>query len=124
MTTQEDPGRRNTRQRARRMARRVCGHCDQPVDVMLRWGRQSIPICFRCKGLLDAGRGSPEDLYRWRSLGDLGPWCSVDESRPCGDCVLSGGNGPSGTPEADAPAETEPTQRRGLIGRMFGRAKE
>ena len=125
MTTQGgDRMRRTVRQRTRRMAGRVCGHCDQPADVMLRWGRQSIPICRRCKDHLDAGQASPEDVHRWRSLGGVGPWCPVDEGRPCGDCILPGGDGASGTPEDDVPADTEPKERRGLMGRLFQRAKE
>ena len=88
---------------------------------MLRWGRQSIPICRRCRDLLDAGQASPEDVHRWPNLDDLGPWCPVDEGRPCGDCILSGGDGPSGAAEAEVAAETDP-KRRGLIARIFGRS--
>lgn len=74
--------RRTERQRESREQARVCGHCQGAADGgLLEWrGRRSpllIPICSACRARL-AGR--------WRDMGQVGPWCPVNEARPCGDC--------------------------------------
>ena len=49
---------RAEQQRARRLAHRACGYCDEPAAVMLPWGRQKIAICVDCNAKL-AGATPP-----------------------------------------------------------------
>ena len=105
------------------MERRVCGNCGCQAEEMLDWGRQVIAICHLCKNRLGSGRALPESGYRWRQLQDLGPWCGVDEPRPCEDCAVSGtgyrSEGTAGRPD-QGPGEAEPA-RAGFIDRLLGR---
>ena len=55
MATSAERDRRATRQRARRMAGRTCGHCGSSAELMMSWGdRKAIPICRSCHTRLDA----------------------------------------------------------------------
>ena len=49
---------RAEQQRARRLAHRACGYCDEPAAAMLPWGRQKIAICTDCNAKL-AGATPP-----------------------------------------------------------------
>ena len=91
--------RRAAQQRTRRMARRHCGNCHEPAEVMLDWGAQRIPICRLCHALLT---GSLPDwpALEWRQ----GIRCPTDAARPCYECIQ----------EDPAPAE-DSHRRRGRI---------
>ena len=60
---------RSELQKARRLANRTCGYCDDQAATMLPWGKQQIPICASCQSKL-AGTASPE------------PYCAFDEVHP------------------------------------------
>ena len=96
----EDRRRRTERQRERRERERICGYCRKPAAAgLIEWfGRGEpllIPICRSCLARLGAC---------WRDMDEVGPWCHVDEQRPCGDCSVA------------SPAEKSD---RGLLRRLF-----
>ena len=65
----DDRTHRSELQKARRLASRTCGYCDEPAATMLPWGKQQIPICPSCQSKL-AGAASLE------------PCCAFDEVHP------------------------------------------
>ena len=80
----EERSRRTERQREKREQERICGYCSKPASAgIIEWyGRSSpllIPICRNCLAGLAAS---------WRDMEEVGPWCRVDERRPCPDCPL------------------------------------
>ena len=80
----EERRRRTERQREKRERERICGYCRQPASAgVIEWYGRSrpllIPICFNCLAKLEAS---------WRDMEEVGPWCSVDERRPCPDCPV------------------------------------
>ena len=66
---QDERAQRLKQQRARRLAKRTCGHCDGPADTMLPWGNQQVAICTDCIQKLEAPLAPP-------------PWCAFDEVHP------------------------------------------
>ena len=81
MVTHGEMRRRAAQQRRRRMARRACGHCGGPAEVMLDWGGQRIPICRVCEGRLN------DLLPEWPALRpQAGIRCAIDTPRPCDEC--------------------------------------
>lgn len=62
--------RRAELQRARRMARRMCGNCGGGADEMIKWARQSIPVCRACLRRLEAPPSRDE------------PYCAFEEVLP------------------------------------------
>ena len=81
----EDRRRRTERQREKRGQDRICGYCMTPATAgLIKWlGRSEpllIPICDSCLARLGAC---------WRDIAEVGPWCRVDEQRPCNDCAVS-----------------------------------
>ena len=52
---------RAEQQRARRLAHRTCGYCNEPAAAMLSWDRQRIPICSDCNAKL--ARATPPVPY-------------------------------------------------------------
>ena len=116
--------RRSALQRQRRMSRRMCGHCGQQADAMLRWGGQTVAICHSCKSRLDVGHVLPESAYRWRDLQDPGLWCDVDEPRPCEDCAFRPADVRTEGVVTDSASETgraEPARGRRFIDLVLGR---
>ena len=82
MVTDGEMRLRAEQQRRRRMARRSCGHCGEPAEVMLDWAGQRIPICRVCQALLNG------DMPDWSALGPRqGIRCPIDTARPCYDCA-------------------------------------
>ena len=93
---------RELRERARELRERarICGHCREPATAgLIEWsgrgGDLLIPICRSCLARLGAC---------WRDMDEVGPWCHVDEQRPCPDCAVA------------SPAEKS---ERGLFRRLF-----
>ena len=84
MDAMKPQGRRAQQQQERRLATRVCGRCGAGAELMLDWGRQSIPICHPCNELLELAAYG----YAWRKLEGQGIWCDVEDHRPCTDCIL------------------------------------
>ena len=91
----EDRRRRTERQRERRERERICGYCRKPAAAgLIEWfGRGEpllIPICRSCLARLGACSPSLARLGAcWRDMDEVGPWCHVDEQRPCGDCSVA-----------------------------------
>ena len=124
MATPEEMRRRTEQQRRRRMTRRACGHCGRQAEAMLRWGGQTIAVCNGCRNRLGTGHALPEGGYRWRYLQDQGPWCDVDEPRPCGDCAVFGTDERTARPAVDpdtGAGQAERAYGRRLIDRFLGR---
>ena len=81
----EDRRRRTERQRERRERERICGYCRKPATAgLIEWfgrGRPLlIPVCRSCLARLGAC---------WRDMDEVGPWCHLDEQRPCSDCSVA-----------------------------------
>ena len=98
---------RNELQKARRLANRTCGYCDEQAATMLPWGKQQIGICHSCQSKL-AGAASPE------------PCCAFDEVHPL-DLRPQPIPGPILVEARLLPAPeliTEPP-RRSLVGRLI-----
>ena len=96
----ENRRRRTERQRERRGQDRICGYCRKPATAgLIEWSGSGrpllIPICRSCLARLGAC---------WRDMGEVGPWCHLDEQRPCPDCSVA------------SPAEKS---ERGLFRRLF-----
>ena len=95
----EDRRRRTEQQREKRERERICGYCRKSATAgLIEWSGHSgpllIPICRSCLARLVAF---------WRDMDDVGPWCHVDEQRPCADCSVA------------SPEKSE----RGLFRRLF-----
>lgn len=103
MAAPRDRARRATNQRARRMARRQCGHCGEPAEVMIPWGsKQTIPICRSCHARLNAVASPP-------------PYCTFDEVGP--EVVLRSAARPAAIPEP-----TERPEEDARTGNLLRRA--
>ena len=92
--------RRTERQKEKRNQERICGHCLKAATAgVIEWfGRGEpllIPICRSCLARLVAD---------WRDIEEIGPWCDVDEQRPCADCSVA--------------SQAEKSER-GLLRRLF-----
>ena len=99
---------RAAQQRERRTARRVCGLCGEPVEVMMQWADQSVPICKECKGALEALKHNS------------GRHCAFDEVTP--DQLRSAQELPSSPTSyaQDCESTSLPTERTGLWKRLWG----
>ena len=95
---------RAQQQRDRRLARRVCGYCSSPAELMLEWGSsRPIPICGSCNSRLQGSWRElqvPENEWTgpekaWGEYRPAGFWCDLQQRRaggegldPCEDCIL------------------------------------
>ena len=97
-------------QRARRLARRICGNCGASAEAMLPWGGQPVPICGNCQAKL-AGPDVPT------------PWCAFNEVHPLEVRPWASASGvlveARLLPAPVNPAET-PQRRRSLASRFLG----
>ena len=104
METANAREKRAQQQRDRRLARRVCGYCGSPADLMLEWGgSRPIAICGGCNSRLQGSWRElqiPENEWTepekaWSEYRPAGFWCDLQERRaggkvpdPCDDCIL------------------------------------
>lgn len=109
MTTPGDLMQRAKQQRDRRMARRVCGNCEQPAESMIDWGKQQLAICHGCRERLTG------DIPDWPliELGQ-GPRCPIGTHRPCYDCTRE---------EAPTAEEDSVPRGRSIFRSLFGKGR-
>ena len=98
---------RSELQKARRLANRTCGYCDEQAATMLPWGKQQIPICASCQSKLACTASQK-------------PCCAFDEVHPL-DLRPQATPGPILLEARLLPAPEIITEqpRRSLVGRLI-----